>query len=529
MNAFFRANLLPCLVLLVTSCNDSGTPPGHDTSSGIDSTPGEDDSDSGTHDSFAEVCDGVDNDGDGLIDEADPNLDLSTMSTFYADSDTDGFGDPSANALFCVLPSGYASNAGDCDDANAQVHPGATETCNAIDDDCDGLIDLKDPDLDLTGVGTYFRDLDGDGFGAGDSFYGCWDPTCALADGDCDDTNPAIYPDAIENCTNGIDDNCDGVTDQHCTAVLPLAASADVFQTQGAQEWFQNDLGEPCQGRIVAGLGDQALCYADSTGELYCAGRIFTHDFGSTFVDVGVGDVRQIFITQTVTSATGNAIWVRSGNELLCMGDFNWEGQSGNGTTDPSSDFVPWGDGMAVDAVATGSYDQLCARSLDDGNVYCSGYSYGSTPVVGAFGPIDRYYVDSWARLIANDYTEYRAGDTRVESFVSAVGGWGFWLSETYGTPSHVVSFDVYDLVIPQWLEDDGSSYIRYDEDWLPEKTVLAFVGNAFMLTWCAVVTDGSMWCKGDNPNGLLGLGHEDHVDEPTQVLPPGTFDLSCH
>jgi len=36
---------------------------------------------------------------------------------------------------------GYSSCGGDCDDANGMVHPGAAETCNAIDDDCDGLVD----------------------------------------------------------------------------------------------------------------------------------------------------------------------------------------------------------------------------------------------------------------------------------------------------------------------------------------------------------------------------------------------------
>ncbi len=78
---------------------------------------------------------------------------------------------------------GYTPNQGDCDDEDAQVHPGAEEACNGLDDDCDGQV----PDDE--------QDHDGDGF------RGC--------DGDCDDHDDAIRPGAEEVC-NGVDDDCDG-------------------------------------------------------------------------------------------------------------------------------------------------------------------------------------------------------------------------------------------------------------------------------------------------------------------------------
>ena len=59
----------------------------------------------------------------------------------------------------CSAPAGYVSDATDCNDANAAVNPGATEVCNGIDDDCDGLTDEG-----LTPT-TYYADTDGDGFG----------------------------------------------------------------------------------------------------------------------------------------------------------------------------------------------------------------------------------------------------------------------------------------------------------------------------------------------------------------------------
>ncbi len=61
---------------------------------------------------------------------------------FYADADSDGFGNASDTLLACTIPAGYVTNNLDCDDANPNVHPGATEILgNGIDDDCDGLID----------------------------------------------------------------------------------------------------------------------------------------------------------------------------------------------------------------------------------------------------------------------------------------------------------------------------------------------------------------------------------------------------
>ncbi|MBP7168360.1 MAG: putative metal-binding motif-containing protein, partial [Bacteroidia bacterium] len=61
--------------------------------------------------------------------------------TFYADTDADTYGDLAVTSVACSTPSGYVSNSTDCNDANAAINPGATEVCNGIDDDCDGLTD----------------------------------------------------------------------------------------------------------------------------------------------------------------------------------------------------------------------------------------------------------------------------------------------------------------------------------------------------------------------------------------------------
>jgi len=79
---------------------------------------------------------------------------------------------------------GFSETAGDCDDTNPNIGPGAIEVVDGIDNNCDGLID---------------DDLDGDGFG--------------VVNGDCDDQNPAIHPMAVEDCYDGVDNNCNGMID----------------------------------------------------------------------------------------------------------------------------------------------------------------------------------------------------------------------------------------------------------------------------------------------------------------------------
>ena len=151
-----------------------------------------------------EVCNLVDDDCDGTIDNG-----ATDALTWYADSDSDGYGDASASTDACAAPAGYVSDATDCDDAVNAVNPAATEVCNTIDDNCDGNIDDG-----AAAPATWYADSDADGYGDGrSSLDACSQPAGYVSDADdCDDTRGAVNPAATEIC-NTLDDNCDGATD----------------------------------------------------------------------------------------------------------------------------------------------------------------------------------------------------------------------------------------------------------------------------------------------------------------------------
>ncbi|MCB9777191.1 MAG: putative metal-binding motif-containing protein [Alphaproteobacteria bacterium] len=137
----------------------------------------------------------IDNDGDGFSENQgdcdDTDEDIYPGATETADGvdeDCDGIIDNDTPA-YDDDGDGFSENEGDCDDADATVYPGGTETYDGDDEDCDGLID----------EGTTGYDDDGDGY-------------TEIA-GDCDDGYVLTYPGATE-LADGRDNDCDGIVDE---------------------------------------------------------------------------------------------------------------------------------------------------------------------------------------------------------------------------------------------------------------------------------------------------------------------------
>ncbi len=152
----------------------------------------------------SEICDGIDNDCSGIIDDG------LTIYTYYYDADGDGFGDLSSPLDTCLSSpiNQYVTNALDCEDSDLLINPDINEVCDDIDNDCNGIIN---DGLDRF---RYYLDNDGDGFGEEFSFV----DTCifvapfgfVIDSTDCDDDNGLIYPGALDLADNGIDEDCSG-------------------------------------------------------------------------------------------------------------------------------------------------------------------------------------------------------------------------------------------------------------------------------------------------------------------------------
>ena len=168
----------------------------------------------------------------------------------------------------------------DCDDANGAIFPGAPEVCDGVDSDCDGLHPTWDQDgdgdgwllcegdCDDTDPDLHLDDMDGDG--------------ASPCDGDCDDNNDVVGPDQPETC-DGLDTDCDGEIPEDEQDADGDGLSSCGGDCDDTTDLVHPDAGETCDGRDnncngtvddVDGDGDGFIadsCYGDDCDDLDAA------------------------------------------------------------------------------------------------------------------------------------------------------------------------------------------------------------------------------------------------------------------
>jgi hypothetical protein len=299
-----------------------------------------------------EYCNGHDDNCDGTVDE-DAALD-ATM--WYRDVDGDGYGRDLATWVACSQPIGYAADGTDCDDDDASAHPGATEDCDGVDNDCDGTADES------------FTDSDGDGWAS-----------CV----DCDETDSSVNPGAYDICEDSIDQDCSGA-DRLCG----YSGSIDLGLAMMVKRWGESS--SDYAGHSVAGGGDvNGDGYAD-----VLVGAYGDDDGGST-----AGAAYLLYGPQTVDGS-------------LAIGSVKFWGED-------ASDYAGGSVAFAGDVNADGYDDVLISAHLDDDGGTSAGAAYL------LYGPlsssIDLYRAD--AKLVGETSDDYAghalcgAGDVNADGF----------------------------------------------------------------------------------------------------------------
>jgi hypothetical protein len=226
-----------------------------------------DDTDARIHPGSFELCDWADNDCDGTVD-----IGAIGGSYYYADTDGDGYGDYRSSLVLCRATSGWSLLATDCDDDDATIHPGATETCDSVDEDCDGSIDEG-------------FDADGDGYAS-----------CV----DCNDARADINPGEAEVC-DGIDNDCDTIVDANSVDTYDYSNFGDTSSSATTSSYFYGNVYEVSEDTTLASF--DMWINPDSTATAYFVVLEATSRTG-TYSRLDYSSV----------SITGGSTWYNSGS-----------------------------------------------------------------------------------------------------------------------------------------------------------------------------------------------------------------------
>lgn len=313
-----------------------------------------------------EVCDGLDNNCNGQTDEGVTN-------TYYRDLDNDGYGHASISTQACSAPSGYVTNNSDCNDNNPNVNPGASEVCDNLDNNCNGQVD--------EGVrNTYYRDLDGDGYGNPNvTNQACSAPTGYVSNNlDCNDSNGGIYPGATELCDN-MDNNCNGQIDEGLPQLTyyvdndgdgfgnPNNSAQSCYQPSG---YVLNNLDcndnnanvNPAATEVCDNIDNNCNGVTDEgcTSGPSCDGTVLVINTVTQNIyraQISITSYASVSGNNNILFAAGNSIELKPGFEVILGTDFEARIESCN-------NFAPGGSGSSNNMVELGDLNEQVAENF---------------------------------------------------------------------------------------------------------------------------------------------------------------------
>ncbi len=304
----------------------------------------------------------------------------------YADSDLDGYGQEGSGELQCPGLVGWVDNEMDCDDANPSVYPFAVEECDDLDNDCDGEVDNRasGPTEPLWGT-LYYKDADMDQYGDDtQALQSCTQPEgFVLEGGDCDDSNPQVYPFQQEEC-DGVDNDCDGEIDNRVGSVTdPLWGTLYFADSDGDGYGNGDQTLQACT--VTAGVSEVSGDCDDSNFMVYpgasegCDGIDSNCDgaIGSAEMDID-GDG---FVSCTVSGTWMGDATILGGEDCSDTDPFSFPGAAPqDSTTDclRDADLDGYGavssGGTDCDDAETGVYPGAVELAMDGVDQDCDGY-----------------------------------------------------------------------------------------------------------------------------------------------------------